>query len=197
MKIAVDVDGVLADHVPHILRRVKEHWGATFDKSEVKLWDQPIPETETSIDAEIEAALDDPSYILTMPMVHLGLEGIKALLGFGHKIIIATSRPPDTDPYTLQWLCKKEIPYHGFLNTRKSGKTGLEADILIDDRLENARDFALGRGYAILFSQPWNEERGQLFNLIKSGKLFCAESWPDVVNFIGLLGARLQSGQPR
>lgn len=190
MNIAVDVDGVLANHVPHILRRVREKLAVTFYKSKVKLWNQPIPNTNTTIDREIESALTVPTYILTMPIVPGARKGIEALSRLGHTIVIATSRPPETDSYSKQWLIKKKIPFDHFINTRANGKLNLHADILIDDRLENVQEFARTKGFAILFLQPWNEKKDHLVDLIKSRRLGCAKGWPQVVEIVLLLSTK-------
>lgn len=189
MQIAIDVDGVLANHVPHVLKRLQRKWGVIFQKSKVRLWNQPIPNTNTTIDMEIESALNDPNYVLGMPIIPHAREGTKAILGFGHTIIIATSRPPESDPYTIEWLIKKNIPFHHFINTRVCGKLILPADILIDDRLETACEFARLKGFAILFLQPWNKKVEHRIDLVKS-RFFCAEGWSKVVEIINLLSTK-------
>jgi len=104
-----------------------------------------------------------------------------------YHIVIATSRPVETQAATIAWL-NKNFKFHEFANTRQVGKAALGLDLLVDDSLENTKNFASTKGVAILYSQPWNRsEDSDLKMLIANRKLIRCEGWPAVVEQIGKL----------
>jgi len=68
---------------------------------------------------------------------------------------------------------------------RHAGKGELPVDILVDDRIENVKDFALTNRVAILFSQPWNRNHITIAKLLSHGKVICASGWTEVEHAIG------------
>ena len=180
MRIAVDIDGVLGDHVNHTLNEFNKKYGYKYSKNEIIKWNSPIG--KSSIDIEIEEDLLDPNYVLTMPLIERSPDAIYEL----HKnftIIIATARPIETQTETLNWLSNNFI-FDEFLSTRGKGKAFIEADILIDDNLSNIHDFASIAGIGILFDQPWNKENSELNQLISSKKVYCCRNWIEILRII-------------
>jgi len=53
--IVVDVDGVLADQVTPVLENINEKFGSNYKKSDIVLWDQPLPIANTNIKIEVTA----------------------------------------------------------------------------------------------------------------------------------------------
>ena len=185
MNIGVDLDGVLGDQVPHILGLLNQKYGLKLKKSDIRMWNQPIPNTNTDIDREIEHALLDTNYVLTMPVIRGAVKFLR-LLSSEHFIMVVTSRPPAADQPTLKWLQKKRLIFHEFRNMQGLGKERLPVDILIDDRLENISAFAIKNNVAILFSQPWNQDHKSLSELIEQGRVICANGWSDVIRILRL-----------
>lgn len=181
MRIAVDVDGVLADQVPHLSQWVKGKYGISIKKSDVKLWDQPIGDTDFL--QEIEEALLDANFVLSMPVVRGARQALEEM-GSLHCVIVATSRPIEANEATVEWLKRKALRFHKFVNTRREGKSTLAADVLIDDHLENVKDFALTKRVAILLSQPWNSNHDSIQGLVRRGAIVCARNWNKVVEII-------------
>lgn len=61
---------------------------------------------------------------------------------------------------TVKWLDKCNIPYRGicFLGPGEK-KSSFEGALLLDDNLENARDYEdNAKGFAVIFTQPWNSD---------------------------------------
>lgn len=69
LKVGFDVDGVLGNQIAGVIPRVKRRHGIDLKYEDVTDWRLPIG--ESSIDHEILAAMDDPDYLLYMP-VHVG-----------------------------------------------------------------------------------------------------------------------------
>jgi len=181
MRIAVDVDGVLADQVPQLSRWVTRKYGISIKKSDVKLWHQPIGDTDFL--QEIEQALLDANFVLTMPLVRGARQALEKMASL-HCVVVATSRPIEANESTMEWLKRNGLRFHEFLNTRKEGKSSLYADVLIDDHLESVRDFALTKGIAILLSQPWNSDHSSIEELVTSGVIVCAKNWQEIVEIV-------------
>lgn len=185
MRIAVDVDGVLADHVSAVLSRLRtEHGGFTRTKSTMTHWDEPLPSLDTSLKPEIEAAESDPAFVHEIPPIEGAIEGTTMLADRGHELIIVTARPEENLPMTHKWLEANEIPYNReeSLSTKGQMKTISDAEVLIDDFPGHIRDFAKTGRYAILFAQPWNE--AQVDDLTESPRIFAAEGWEQVLDII-------------
>jgi len=181
MRIGVDIDGVIGDQVPHLLRRVKQKCNIEMKKSDIKLWDQPMG--HTNFEKEMEEAVLDRTFVLTMPLIRGSREGLERIASY-NRVIIVTSRPPEADEDTIEWLNRKRLGFDEFINTHREGKLRAPIDVLIDDRLENVRDFALTKRLAIMLSQPWNKDRRIIADLIKQGAVVCAANWKDVVQAV-------------
>ena len=185
MRIAVDVDGVLADHVSAVLSRLRtEHEDFTRTKSSMTHWDEQLPELNTSLKPEIEAAESDPAFILNMPPIDGAIKGTTTLADRGHELVIVTARPEENLQMTLDWLEANSIPHscEEILSTRGQMKTISDAEVLIDDFPGHIRDFAKTGKYAILFVQPWNES--QVDELTNSPRIFAAQGWGQVLNIM-------------
>ncbi|MGB6836516.1 MAG: hypothetical protein WBF66_02300 [Dehalococcoidia bacterium] len=182
MRLGIDIDGVIGDQVRHVTRRIKRREGLSFRKRDIVQWDQPIGNSD--IEQEIESAVRDPEYVLTMPLI-LGATGAISELSGRHQIVLVTNRPLQSDRYTLEWARRKGIKFDSFHNCRETGKGNLPVDVLVDDRLENVRDFVLtSGGLGILFSQPWNQQRAAVHDLISSGRIVAAQGWRHVKRII-------------
>jgi 5'(3')-deoxyribonucleotidase len=80
----------------------------------------------------------------------------------GHQLMIVTSRPESAAQDTHDWVdfYFKGIPLADrVLLHNEESKATVAADVLIDDKVENILEWANTGRFAILFQQPWNEER--------------------------------------
>jgi 5'(3')-deoxyribonucleotidase len=68
-------------------------------------------------------------------------------------LVVATSRPLETESKTLDWL-QQHFKFHEMANTRETGKAVLGLEILIDDNLDNLKTFIKAGGVGIVFTQP-------------------------------------------
>jgi len=185
-RIAVDVDGVLGDQVPPILSRLNAKYGINLSKEDIKDWEYPI--MDTRIDVEIEKALLNQNYVLGMPVIE-GAKECMLYLWQNHIVIIATSRPRETENATLKWL-SSNFKFHEYCNTRGKSKKFLNAGILVDDNIQNVKEFSKGIGIGLLFSQPWNQDRPSIKDLIGRGKVYCCNGWMNVLNIVKFLESR-------
>lgn len=179
----MDVDGVLGDQVSPILSKLNAKYGIKLSKEDITDWEYPIEDTK--IDVEIEKALLDEEYVLEMPLI-AGAKEVMSYLQQNHFVMIATSRPKETEKATLKWL-SSNFKFHKYLNTHGKGKKSLKADILIDDNIENIEGFSKDHGIGLLFSQPWNKNRSSIIDLINRGKVYYCDGWTNVLNILKLL----------
>lgn len=186
-RIAVDVDGVLGDQVPPILSKLNAKYGIELSKQDITDWEYAI--MDTKIDVEIEEALLDEKYVLEMPVIKGAGNGM-LYLWRNHFITIATSRPKETENATLRWL-SSNFRFHEYRNTREKGKKSLRADILIDDNIRNIQEFSSISGIGLLFSQPWNQNRSSIKDLVDRRKVYCCYGWTSVLSIVKSLESGL------
>jgi len=187
MRIGIDIDGVLGEQVPHVLRRVNAKYGLSLRKRDIKSWGEPVGPSD--IEREIEEALPDRSYVVTMPLVRGARAGL-ATLAATHSITLVTTRPEGVNGATLEWAKRKGLTFHSLQNARSRGKRDVDVDVLIDDGLHNVREFAQRGRVAILFSQPWNQDRTVIQDLMLEKKVVVATGWPHVLQLVNALAQK-------
>ena len=182
--IAIDVDGVLANQIEGILPVLAEDYNITLRYNEITSWDLKI--NDTSIDKIILDEQKERSYILNMTVYPDAKETIRRLIK-SHYIIIATARPEESDTWTKEWLNKNNISFDRYYNLKEGKKQNSveKIDILIDDYIKNIKSFLKRKeGKAILFSQPWNQDRIEIQEYIEDGSLIVVNNWKDVFDSI-------------
>lgn len=170
MHIIVDVDGVLVDHIPALL---KVHNAGKTDK----LTRNDITDYHM-LDHAVEVVYADPERVLYMPAVDRSAGAVLyELILRGHRVDIATSRPSRLWAVTVLWLMENHIPYYSVHSTSGVSKASLAGDVLIDDNpYEITACVNTGRR-AIVYDQPWN--RGLDFP-----NLFRVRDWEEIYHVI-------------
>ena len=111
---------------------------------------------------------------------------LEALVDLGYDLCIVTHRPEQAVRDTEDWvdLFFKDIPLIGeFYFTQGESKTLVEADILIDDKLENVEDWSEVGRTAILWDAPYNRSAEYLHG---PGTVLRAKGWAEVVELLSL-----------
>jgi 5'(3')-deoxyribonucleotidase len=185
--IAIDVDGVLADHVSHVLPILEPdfQFSATFDQ--IRVWDFPINATSFGRIIRDNQKLRD--FVLSTPVVEGAATSMSALYSM-HHIAIVTARPAEANNWTEEWLRINAIPYDVFANLMEGTKhnTPIPCDVLVDDYVVNLREFlknSPGRG--ILFSRPWNVDHVDVATFVETNRLQVALDWQDTLRIINTL----------
>jgi 5'(3')-deoxyribonucleotidase len=193
--VAVDVDGTLADQVPHVLERAEYERKVRMTKSQITEWDTPVG--GEPFDKMIHRYLQDPEFVKTMPPISHAANSVNLIRG-SCEVFVASSRPTSTESATMDWLVAQLGWRPPFVNTTASGKKALAANILIDDSDRNLVDFVshvevdgpaawprpLRAG--ILLKQPWNGKAPELLALVPSGRIHVAANWDEVLRVMGL-----------
>ena len=182
--IAVDVDGVLADHVSHILPVLKRDYGFDTTISQIRTWDFPV--ASTTFGAILRAAQMLPDFVRTTPVVPGAPESMRKL-SESYNLAIVTARPRESTDATQKWLRANDIVFDDFANLSEGTKhgTAYSCDILIDDYAVNVTEFLRNtNGHAILFSRPWNIDPSDRSSFMTINRLHVADNWQEVLGLI-------------
>jgi len=181
-RVAIDVDGVLADQVTHVLARARKDYGVRMSKNDITAWDTKVD--SIPFDKLILRYFKKSKFVATMPIMKGSIGAIR-LLRQKARIIVVTNRPIGTKRETFRWLARnfkiKSSEFHDY--ARSPGKATLDADVLIDDRIRNIKSFTRPHSnrYGILFDQPWNRDKHDRRGCTMAKKIIIARNWSQVV----------------
>ena len=155
MRLALDMDGVLAD--------VIESWLLYSNKIRRPLCKQDITEWDFwkryGIDrfdfyGELSLCWNDWKSI---PPTEQGLSRHTKELSRVASVDIVTAREKATDPFVKEWLEFHRISYENYVSVLDGPmKADLDYDVFIDDSPENVSKFVQNGKRVFLYTQPWN-----------------------------------------
>lgn len=191
MKIAIDLDEVLAEYLASFLEfhnkkhgtdLKKHHFSKTYKVEEV------LGETEEEMTERIYHFYKTEDFKKIKPSAG----SIKAIqkLKKNHELFIVTSRQNHVSAPTIEWI-NKHFPdsFSGILFGNHFSKEGpakakseickeIGAEILIDDSLDYAKECA-GKGIKVLlFDHPWNQAETLPKNIQR------VYSWQEILKII-------------
>jgi hypothetical protein len=120
LTVGIDVDGVLANQIDGIIPRVRARLGIGLRYEDVTQWRLPLGESD--IAKEIAIALEDPDYVLSMPL-HNGARETADELYQDNRVIMITARPPGAKSWTDQWLHNHAFTFDEFVNVKRNLST--------------------------------------------------------------------------
>jgi len=173
LRIAVDLDGVLADTIVSVCqilnsRRPKPLTVESFDRW--RAW-----EIAGITQDEFFAALDESWFSWeTLPPTEERLDTKVGSLGRFGTVDIVTGRSSATVSQANSWLKHQGISFDSFVRTDNSttAKLDLEYDLYIDDSSELMALLASKlHGSGILYLQPWNR------NALEMPRIFKVDRW--------------------
>jgi len=150
----LDVDGVVADFVGHVIALT----GSPITREDVLEWD--IFSILGPLKKEGLALMEDPHFWETLPLIEGAVQGV-GKLAKTHELFWVTSPWPTCKGWDVArrgWL-KKHFdvdPKHVVITSSKFLCTG---DMFIDDHVDNVRDWVKYHpaGRALLFDAPYNQ----------------------------------------
>ena len=155
MKIALDVDGVLADviipwldHSNKIRTKISKH--------EITDWD-----FWKKLDIDRYDFYDELSSCwrnwIDIPPTEVGLCDLTEKLSELAHVDIVTARERSTDQFVKDWLRHHGIKYDRYVSVISGPmKADLDYDVFIDDSPLNAAKIIGNKKRIFLYSQPWN-----------------------------------------
>jgi hypothetical protein len=155
LKIALDVDGVLADVIKSWLIYSNKK-RSPISKEEITNWDFWRKFNINRYDFYKELTICWKNWI-TLPPMEPNLSQITQNLSEYGQVDIVTARELSTDNFVKNWLKFHGIVYENYVSVIDGTmKADLDYDLFIDDSPLNAEKFLEKKKSFFLFSQPWN-----------------------------------------
>jgi len=187
MRIAVDFDGVLFDHVPYVLRGFRDAHGIDLEEEGFRYWDffqyRAVREknlTWQCVSAVLRAIDTDPAIHMLPARDAHAREVMARWMRQGHEVSVVTARGEEARETTELFLERNRIP-HDALVMRASRKTGY--DVLVDDAPHNVLMAAADGGMALLMDHPYNRDVPTKRNPVR------VRNWRDVDVAVAVAGA--------
>lgn len=175
LKIAVDLDGVLAETMEAWCRRANEFLGTNYTLSDLDTWGswRKLGITRDQFFQFLDEAWDDWE---TIPPTEPRLaEKVEKITRLG-QIDVVTGRSKESVRSAKNWLTAHQIEYRRFVRVPGwKDKIFLNYDIYIDDAPELMP--LISRNpmmWGILYSRPWNRTVPEL------RQIFRVESWTEI-----------------
>ena len=200
LKIAIDVDDVLAENAAGFVAFSNQRWGTAlqvddYDEHWAKIWNVDNEEVE-------RRAKEFHDSSLMRGYGHIGgaYEALQALSA-DHHLVIATSRRLQMKADTLAWIEEHfpgifasdtvhfagiwdTVDDHSIAMTKADLVAQINADVLVDDQVKHCIAVAETGRQALLFGDySWNQQAS-----LPSGVTRCL-SWSDVQNEIGRIAS--------
>lgn len=158
IRIAIDLDGVLADSIRLWLKIWNKRAGHALAYEELLEWDfwRRLGIRENDF-MKLLNEVWRMWKIVPPTEPDIG-EKIARLNSLG-KIGIVTARPRETEKYVMRWLEMHKISYSEYVWVRSGRmKPKLPYDIFIDDSPLIVNECILRRKKLLLYDRPWNRE---------------------------------------
>jgi 5'(3')-deoxyribonucleotidase len=154
LKIAVDIDGVLADQVGAVLKKIEERYGNRYSRDEINCAHWSFKGRD--IWSEITELLTDPEYVMRLSVIEGSQAAIRQLNK--HYVCVVTARQPEAETATKQWLSTHFPCLTEYYYAKTGDKHSIPSDVLIDDFDLNIVEFVKSgpNRHGILFVQPWS-----------------------------------------
>lgn len=181
MKIALDLDGVLADFEQHVFDQYHKWYGRAVPKKARVVWNSVFEKTHGDEKKTWQWLMQIPDFWATIPVIPGAPGGVLDLLLDGHEIIILTHRPRSSVNQTQHWIDSwwPARYQHPRVHWIDGFKGAIDADVYVDDSPEVLESFQNSPKPCIRFAQPWN--RG-----VKATAV--ASNWTELLTLIKRLG---------
>jgi 5'(3')-deoxyribonucleotidase len=168
-RLAVDMDGVLADVYEQFFRYDEKDFGKRKPLEDV------IGVEERKAFPHMMRYVHEKGFFRTAPIVRDSI-GVVAQLNKNYELFIVSAAMefPQSLPEKLEWL-NEHYPFITWQQIVFCGsKTIVDADIMIDDHFKNLDHF---KGTTILFTQPHNQ-------LKNAGRHKRADAWQEIASIL-------------
>ncbi|MEM0349498.1 MAG: hypothetical protein QXD24_04885 [Candidatus Caldarchaeum sp.] len=158
MKIALDVDGVLADLAGMIIKLYEEDTGRRLSRDMITEWEFWVKLSMTRQEFIELITRSWRRWTELMPIEDDVAEDVEKLNMVG-EVDILTQRPAETIEYVKQWLKHHGINYRRFIWVPlKASKASFVYDVYIDDSPHLAEKLANTQRMVLLYDQNWNKK---------------------------------------
>lgn len=150
LRIALDMDEVIADVVPKFLDFFERDFGHRPRKEE--WWGRKIYQLPNA--AHLRSYLNEPGFFADLPVMPHSVEGVKWLCQYFEVFVVTAAMEfPNSLRDKLLWL-ERHFPFIGWRHVVMCGdKSIVCADYMIDDHVVNLQHF---QGKGLLFTASHN-----------------------------------------
>ena len=179
MKIAVDLDGVLAETMEAWCKHANEFLGTNLKLADLDTWASwhKLGISREQFFQFLDEAWDDwESIPPTEPRL---AEKVRKIARSG-QIDVVTGRSKESVKSAKSWLAEQKIPYQRFVRVPGwKDKIFLNYDLYIDDAPELMPLISRNpKMWGILYSRPWNRTVPEL------RQVFRVESWTEIPKLV-------------
>ncbi len=157
VRIALDVDGVLADVVQSwLVYNNSQANRSKLTKQQMTSWNFWSAYNVNRYDFydELNACWED---WMSIPTTESDLSASTKLLSDLGQVDIVTARVQSTDSFVKEWLAHHHIHFDNYVSVIDGPmKADLDYDVFIDDSPLNAQKFIEKGKKMLLYTQPWN-----------------------------------------
>lgn len=175
MKIAIDIDNVLNNHVEKTIEFYNKKYNKSLSMQDINHYS--IYECLPYEDADNFIKLfTDIDVLNSLTPTNRSQACLKSLINQGHELYIATATPPQVYDIKVNFIKKyfDFFPVKNMICIQK--KSLLNVDILIDDSLEQLTSSV--NYYRVCYDQPWNQGHDYAYDIYR------AYSWDDVLTCV-------------
>ncbi|MEM3085395.1 MAG: hypothetical protein QXU32_13345 [Nitrososphaerales archaeon] len=157
MKIALDLDGVLADIVLVWINQYNRKHNASINKETIESWDFWKDLGVGKYEFYYQLSNCWSRWKEVPPMENDIDNAVNKLHALG-TVDIVTARDQESTNYVLEWLEHNKIIYNEYVVVQDGReKANLDYDMFIDDSPHNAIRLASRSKNVLLYDQPWNK----------------------------------------
>jgi len=197
MRIAVDLDGVLAGLQDAFLRELNTDFGTNYSTEDWESWDAykyfsifQVVEEKFGIEAakHLMWRYFDLAWLIwrKMPVIHDSVDGVKYLKEKYNmptdRVDIVSTRNRNTVGDSINWLQYHRFPYDTYIALDAFGrhsKLELDYDLYVDDSPQLAKEILdYPNKELLLFNQPWNQDVELNHNITR------VFGWSDILQII-------------
>ncbi len=173
MNLGFDIDGVISNFTDRFKEIVNNKYSVCLTNADLYCYDADLVlgiSKEEAAEIAVEIVKSD------LPLNSMAKETLHKLSAEGHNIYLLTARSERLTKYTLAWLKRKKIPYKEILHLVGGRKylANVSVDLVVDDSLEEALEYAKTVKHVLVFDQPWNKT-ANVKQLVKR-----VYSWSDI-----------------
>ena len=152
LRIAVDMDEVIADPLSKFIRLYNRDYGVPLDL-QILPGNEVYHHVPEHAKMKLYEYINEKGFFRDLEVIPDSIEVLKQLQEKYEVFIVSAAMEfPNSLPDKLEWLTEY-FPFIGWQNIIFCGNKIVKVDILIDDRIKNFKDF---EGRKLLFSSPHN-----------------------------------------
>jgi uncharacterized HAD superfamily protein len=195
MKLAIDIDGTIADLVSALLPQLNKHFNTNIQPEQVtdynlaSLYNIPQPIWESFFRTQ-----EVNNIYRRLSPIPNSVDALNRIANLGHNILILTSRPVQYYHQTEKWLLDHNYTFHALLHTNNAPKYHYaryyNCQLAIDDNPEDIYGYAASNIDCIAFAQSYNEEcDGRSEHILRCG------DWNMIARYIEDVGMGFVKGR--